>query len=241
MSAKKATAAATSADDQKKAAALQALKLVKTGMNLGLGTGSTANHFIRALGAKVKEGLDVKCVPTSRATAELSKELGIPLTTLGDHPFLDLCVDGADEFDDKLRLIKGGGGALLIEKIVASSAKEVVIITDESKRVKTLGKFPLPIEVVNMGIKATAWKIERAFRMLGMKPKMTLRMKDGQMFRTDMGNSIIDAACDEIKEPERLEFMLNNIPGVVNNGLFIGIASRVIMATSKGTEEITST
>ena len=125
---------AAKADEQKKQAALQALTLVKPGMNLGLGTGSTANHFIRALGAKVKEGLEVKGVPTSRATAELAKELGIPLTTLGDHPFLDLCVDGADEFDDQLRLIKGGGGALLIEKIVATSAKEVVIITDETKK-----------------------------------------------------------------------------------------------------------
>lgn len=240
MSAKKATAP-KSADDQKKDAALEALKLVTSGMTLGLGTGSTANHFIRALGAKVKEGLEVKGVPTSRATADLAKELGIPLTTLNDHPFLDMCVDGADEFDDKLRLIKGGGGALLIEKIVATSAKQVVIITDESKRVKTLGKFPLPVEVVNMGIKATAWKLERAFRMLGMSPKMTLRMKDGQPFRTDLGNSIIDAACGEINEPERLEFVLNNIPGVVNNGLFIGIASRVIMATAKGTEDISGT
>lgn len=229
---------AAKADEQKKQAALQALTLVKPGMNLGLGTGSTANHFIRALGAKVKEGLDVKGVPTSRATAELAKELGIPLTTLGDHPFLDLCVDGADEFDDQLRLIKGGGGALLIEKIVATSAKEVVIITDETKRVKTLGQFPLPIEVVNMGMKATAWKIERAFRMFGMNPKMALRVKDGQLFRTDMGNAIIDAACGEIKDAERLEFVLNNIPGVVNNGLFINVATRVIMATAKGTQEI---
>mgnify|MGYP001168745608 FL=1 len=234
MSAKKVA----SADEQKKAAALEALKLVKSGMNLGLGTGSTANHFIRGLGEQVKQGLEVKGVPTSKATADRAKELGIPLTTLGEHPFLDLCIDGADEFDPELRLIKGGGGALLIEKIVATSAKEVVIITDESKRVKVLGQFPLPIEVVNMGIKATAWKIERVFRMLGMNPKMTLRARDGQMFRTDMGNAIIDAACGEIKEPERLEVMLNNIPGVVNNGLFNGIASRVIMATASGTEEI---
>lgn len=228
----------TSADEQKKAAALEALKLVKPGMNLGLGTGSTANHFIRALGEKVKGGLEVRCVPTSRASGDLAKELGIPLTTLSEHPFLDLCVDGADEFDSELRLIKGGGGALLIEKIVATSSKEVVIITDESKRVKVLGKFPLPIEVVNMGVKATAWKLERVFRMLGMNPKMSLRMKDGQMFRTDMGNVIIDAACGEIKEPDRLEIMLNNIPGVVNNGLFNSIATRIFMATAKGVQEI---
>jgi ribose 5-phosphate isomerase A len=229
---------AASADAQKKAAALEALKLVKPGMNLGLGTGSTANHFIRALGEKVKQGLEVKGVPTSRATAELAKELGITLTTLSDHPFLDLCVDGADEFDSELRLIKGGGGALLIEKIVASSSKEVVIITDETKRVKTLGAFPLPIEVVNMGIKATAWKLERVFRMLGMNPKLALRMKDGQLFRTDMGNVIVDASCGEIKEPERLEVMLNNLPGVVNNGLFISLATRIFMATAKGVEDI---
>ncbi len=234
MSAKKVV----DADAQKKAAALAALELVKSGMNLGLGTGSTANHFIRALGAKVKAGLDVKGVPTSKATADLAKELGIPLTTLGDHPFLDLCVDGADEFDPELRLIKGGGGALLIEKIVASSARQVVIITDETKRVKKLGQFPLPIEVVNMGVKATAWKLERAFRSFGMSPKMTLRVKDGQTFRTDMGNIIIDAACGEIKDPDRLEFVLNNIPGVVNNGLFNHIATKIIIATSKGIEEI---
>jgi len=234
MSAKKVA----SADEQKKAAALEALKLVKSGMNLGLGTGSTANHFIRGLGEQVKQGLEVKGVPTSKATADLAKELGIPLTTLGDHPFLDLCVDGADEFDSELRLIKGGGGALLIEKIVASSAKQVVIITDESKRVKKLGAFPLPIEVVNMGVKATAWKLERAFRMFDMKPKMTMRAKDSQIFRTDLGNVIIDVACEEIKDPDRLDFALNNIPGVVNNGLFIGIATKIIIATSKGIEEI---
>lgn len=234
MSAKKVV----SADDQKKAAALAALELVKPGMNLGLGTGSTANHFIRALGEKVKAGLEVKGVATSKATADLAKELGISLTTLGEHPFLDLCVDGADEFDPELRLIKGGGGALLIEKIVASSAKQVVIITDESKRVKKLGAFPLPIEVVNMGVKATAWKLERAFRMFDMKPKMTMRTRDGQIFRTDMGNVIIDAACEEIRDPDRLDFALNNIPGVVNNGLFVGIATKIIIATAKGIEEL---
>lgn len=234
MSAKKAV----DADAQKKVAALAALELVKPGMNLGLGTGSTANHFIRALGEKVKAGLEVKGVPTSKATSDLASELGIPLTTLGEHPFLDLVVDGADEFDPELRLIKGGGGALLIEKIVASSAKQVVIITDESKRVKKLGAFPLPIEVVNMGVKATAWKLERAFRMFDMKPKMTMRTKDNQIFRTDMGNVIVDAACEEIKDADRLEFALNNIPGVVNNGLFIGIATKIIIATSKGIEEI---
>lgn len=230
MSAKKVV----DADGQKKAAALAALELVKPGMNLGLGTGSTANHFIRALGEKVKAGLEIKAVPTSKATAALARELGIALTTLGENPFLDLVVDGADEFDADLRLIKGGGGALLIEKIVATSAKQVVIIADESKRVKKLGAFPLPIEVVKMGFKATRWKLERAFRMFDMKPKFVVRMKDGEAFRTDLGNMIIDAHCGEINEPDRMEFVLNNIPGVVNNGLFIGIATKVITGMADG-------
>lgn len=228
----------TSQDEQKKAAAIAALKFVKPGMNIGLGTGSTANHFIHALAEKVKAGLEVKGVPTSRATAELAKELGIPLTTLGENSFLDLCVDGTDEFDPELRLIKGGGGALLIEKIVATSAKQVVIIADESKRVKKLGAFPLPIEVVNVGVKATGWKLERAFRMFDMKPKFTLRRSGDAVFRTDSGNVIVDVACGAIDDPDRLEMVLNNIPGVVNNGLFCGIATTILVATAKGVEEI---
>jgi len=225
-------------DEQKLAAAIAALEFVKPGMGVGLGTGSTANHFTRALAEKVKAGLEVKCVPTSRATAELAKELGIPVISLGEQPFLDLVVDGADEFDADLRLIKGGGGALLIEKIVATSAKQFIVIADETKRVKKLGAFPLPIEVVSMGVKATAWKLERAFRMFDMKPKMAMRMADGKLFRTDLGNVIVDAACGEISEPDRLEMVLNNIPGVVNNGLFCGIATTILVATAKGVEEI---
>ena len=147
----------------KKAAAIEALKFVKPGMNIGLGTGSTANHFIEALAAKVKEGLDVRGVATSKATEDLAEKLGIPLTTLDANPHLDLTVDGADEFDPEFRLIKGGGGALLREKIVASSSRFMVVIADESKKVKKLGKFPLPVEVLRFGTKATAWKIERAF------------------------------------------------------------------------------
>jgi ribose 5-phosphate isomerase A len=226
-----------SADDMKKAAALAVLPKIQSGMVVGLGTGSTANHFTHALAEKVKAGLKVKCVPTSEATAKLAQSLGLELTTLEDHPFIDITVDGADEIDADFRLIKGGGGALLIEKIVASSSKFMVVIADESKQVNTLGKFALPVEVVPFGVKATAWKLERAFKTFDMEPKLTLRTKDGKAFRTDAGNCIIDCACGEIKQPDRLEFMINNLPGVVNNGLFVGICGVAYIAKSDGSVE----
>jgi ribose 5-phosphate isomerase A len=233
MSAKKLV----DADGQKKAAAIAALKYVESGMVIGLGTGSTANHFIKALGEKVKKGFAVTGVPTSKATADLATSLGIKLGTLNDNPFIPFTFDGADEFDGDFRLIKGGGGALLIEKMVATSSKFVVTIADASKQVKVLGKFPLPVEIVPVGIKATAWKIEKAFDMCGMKPKMTLRNVDGKLFRTDAGNCIIDCACGEIKQPDRIEVMLNNIPGVVNNGLFNGISGIIFVGKPDGTVE----
>jgi ribose 5-phosphate isomerase A len=225
------------ADEMKKAAALAVLPKIQSGMVVGLGTGSTANHFTHALAEKVKAGLKVMCIPTSEATAKLAKSLGLELTTLEDHPFIDITVDGADEIDDDFRLIKGGGGALLIEKIVASSSKFMVVIADESKQVKTLGKFALPVEVVPFGVKATAWKLERAFKTFDMEPQLTLRTKDGKAFRTDAGNCIIDCACGEIKQPDRLEFMINNLPGVVNNGLFIGICGVAYIAKADGSVE----
>lgn len=221
----------------KKAAAIEALKFVKPGMNIGLGTGSTATHFIEALAAKVKEGLNVQGVPTSRATKTLAEGLGIPLTTLEEHSHLDLTVDGTDEFDSEFRLIKGGGGALLREKIVASSSRYMVVIADESKQVKKLGKFPLPVEVIPFGADSTAWKMERAFKFLKLDAKMVLRMKDGNPFVTDNGNCIIDCALGEIPEPERLDNLLNSIPGVVDTGLFIGICGIVLMGTPKGVTE----
>lgn len=226
-----------SADEMKKAAALAVLPKIQSGMVVGLGTGSTANHFTHALAEKVKAGLQVECIPTSEATAKLASSLGLKLTTLEDKPFIDITVDGADEIDPDFRLIKGGGGALLIEKIVASSSKFMVVIADESKQVKTLGKFALPVEVVPLGVKATAWKLERAFKTFDMEPKLTLRTKDGKAFRTDAGNCIIDCACGEIKQPDRLEFMLNNLPGVVNNGLFIGICGVAYIAKADGSVE----
>jgi ribose 5-phosphate isomerase A len=229
--------AVNDADKQKKAAALAAFEYVKPGMKVGLGTGSTANYFIDELGARVKQGLDVKCVATSKTTHERAKALGIPLTTLEENPFLDVTVDGADEFDSQFRLIKGGGGALLLEKIVASSSRYMVVIADQSKQVKTLGRFPLPVEVVGFGVKATAWKIERGFQLVKMKPKMSLRVKDGKPFRTDSGNCIIDCVCDHINEPDRLDVILNNVPGVVNNGLFVGLCGIIFMGTDKGVQK----
>jgi len=221
----------------KKAAAIGALRFVKPGMNIGLGTGSTANHFIEALGAKVKEGLDIKGVPTSKASNELAEKHGIPLTTLDANPHLDLTVDGTDEFDSEFRLIKGGGGALLFEKIVASSSRFMVVIADESKKVKALGKFPLPVEVMRFGTNATAWKMERALAHLKLDAKMVLRVKDGKPFVTDGGHFIIDCAIGEIPDPQRLDAVLKSIPGVIETGLFIGICGIVLMGTPKGVTE----
>jgi ribose 5-phosphate isomerase A len=221
-------------DDQKKAAAKAALDYVKPQMKIGLGTGSTARHFIDFLGAKVKEGLEVVAVPTSKETSEQAKRLGIPLATLETHPFLDLVVDGADEFDADFNVMKGGGGALLFEKIVASSARFVVIIADQSKKVEHLGAFPLPIEVVPFGVKATAWKIERALQACGLKAKMNIRVRNGKPFRSDSGNVIIDCAIGKIPEPGRLSNFLSIIPGIVDHGLFIGICGIILMATPDG-------
>jgi len=223
-----------SADDQKKAAAIAALDYVKPGMKVGLGTGSTAAHFITALGEKVKGGLDVLAVPTSRQTRDLAVKAGIPLTDLEKHPFLDLTVDGADEFDGKFQLIKGGGGALLVEKIVATSSRYMVVIADQSKKVDALGKFPLPVEVVPFGVNATSWKIDRALRICDLKGKQQLRLKDGKPFVTDSGNAIIDVTIGHIPEPRRLDNLIKSIPGVVDHGLFIDICGIVLMGTDDG-------
>jgi ribose 5-phosphate isomerase A len=222
------------ADQQKKAAAKAALDYVKPGMKIGLGTGSTARHFVELIGEKVKKGLEILCVPTSEQTRKQAESLGIPLTTLDVHPFLDLVVDGADEFDTDFNVLKGGGGALLREKIVASSSRHMLVIADQSKKVDHLGAFPLPIEVVPFGVKATAWKIERALHILGLKAKMNIRMRDGKAFRTDCGNAIIDCAIGKIPDPKRLSDLLSIIPGIVDHGLFIGICGIVLMGTPDG-------
>ena len=223
------------ADDWKQQAAERALALVEDGMTLGLGTGSTAARFVDLVGQKVKDGLRVRCVPTSEATRAQAERLGIPLITLDQQPYLDLTVDGADELDDDLRLIKGGGGALLIEKIVATASGRMVVIADASKQVATLGRFPLPVEVVRFGLGATRNMIEVLAADAGCRGEIKQRMQsDGRPFATDSGNFILDCAFGSIPEPEALDEALKLIPGVVENGLFLGIADAAIVAGPSG-------
>lgn len=229
-----------SADDWKRQAAEHAIKYVENGMKVGLGTGSTAAKFVDLLGAKVKAGLSVTCVPTSEATRLQAVALGIPLATLDDVPALDLTVDGADELDNDLRLIKGGGGALLREKIVALASHRVIIIADHSKLVETLGKFPLPIEVVPFGLSATRNMIEELAADVGCEGAITLRQANGKTFVTDNGNYIYDCAFEAIDDPEALEDALKLIPGVVESGLFIGIADLGIVAGPMGVEVLSN-
>lgn len=220
-----------SADAMKRAAAARALEFVSADMKLGLGTGSTAAHFVDLLGQKVKAGLNVVGVPTSEATRAQAESLGIPLTTLDETPALDLTVDGADEVGPDLSLIKGGGGALLREKIVAAASKQMVVIADETKWVARLGRFALPIEVVPFGFGATMRAVEAA---VGGKSCAVRKGKDGLAFVTDGGHFIVDAAMGEIDDPAALAARLNMIPGVVETGLFIGMARAVVLAGPDG-------
>ncbi len=225
-------------DEAKEAAAREALKHVRDGMKLGLGTGSTAAKFVAGLGEMVRDGLNVICVPTSEATRKQAKSLNIPLTRLDEEPILDLTVDGADELDANLSLIKGGGGALLREKIVASSSKKMIVIADDTKKVDTLGKFALPIEVVPFGVKSTAMKIEHASRWAGCEGPLALRIRDGELFVTDNGNVIIDCAFGRIPDAQKLASALSTIPGVVDHGLFLDMASLAILGGPDGIEII---
>jgi ribose 5-phosphate isomerase A len=219
----------------KRQAAERAVALVENGMALGLGTGSTAAHFVDLLGVRVKEGLRVDCVPTSEATRAHAERLGISLIDLDRRPFLDLTVDGADEIDPELRLIKGRGGALLCEKIVATASDRMVVIADNSKRVATLGAFPLPVEAVRFGIASTRNMIEVLAADAGCRGEVKLRLRDdGQPFVTDSGNFIIDCAFGRIDDPEALDEILKLIPGVVENGLFLGLADAAIIAGPEG-------
>ena len=222
-------------DELKRQAAARALDFVQSGMKLGLGTGSTAKHFVELLGERVRGGLDVIGVPTSEATRNDAIRCGVRLTTLDEVDRLDLTVDGADEIDASLNLIKGGGGALLREKIVAAASDRMIVIADDSKWVETLGRFPLPIEVIPFGLGATQRAIEKAFAASGVSGRLVVRSgKDGHVFVTDGGHWIVDAHLGRISDPPLLAQSLSLIPGVVEHGLFIGLASTAMLAGSQG-------
>ncbi len=217
-------------------AARVALEHVSDGMKIGIGTGTTAEAFVRLLAERVATGLTVIGVPTSERTAALCRELGVPLSTLEDTPELDLTVDGADEIDPALTLIKGGGGALLREKIVAAASARMIVIADRSKLVETLGRFPLPIEVNRFGLRATEIAVGRTAAALGLGGPVTLRMTGAQPFVTDGGHFILDASFGRIPDPRALSDALHAVPGVVEHGLFIGLASAAIIAGGDGIE-----
>jgi ribose 5-phosphate isomerase A len=226
-------------DLAKKAAAERALALVKDGMRLGLGTGSTAEIFIRLLAARSKAGLDICGVPTSKRTDTLAGELGIPLISLCEDQSLDLAIDGADEVDPAFNLIKGGGGALLREKLVASAARRVVILVDESKRVAQLGRFPLAVEVVPFGVELTRSRIASLARRYGVgEPKAALRLDQfGEPFVTDGGNLIVDIDLGAIRDAPALAVALKATLGVVDHGLFIGLCDGLIVGHADGSAE----
>ena len=215
-------------------AARAALAYVENGMRLGIGTGSTAEEFVRLLAEKVAAGLSIQGVPTSERTAKLCNELGVPLKSLDELPELDLTIDGADELDGKLTLIKGGGGALLREKIVAASSARMIVIADQSKVVETLGAFPLPIEVNPFGLVSTRILIEKAASRLGLSGALNMRHSGDSLFVTDGGHFIVDASFVRIPDAEALSSELYSIPGVVEHGLFIHMATQAIIAGPAG-------
>jgi ribose 5-phosphate isomerase A len=216
---------------QKRAAGEAAAALVEDGMVVGLGTGSTAAWFVRALAAR---GLDLTCVATSNVTAELAASLGLKVAELGETGPIDLTVDGADEIGPGLSLIKGAGGALLREKLVWEASRRCVVIADAAKPVTVLGKFPLPIEVVAFGHKITALRICDALSECDIGAAPRLRMKDGEAVRTDSGNLIYDAACGRIEEPAALAFALKSVTGVVDHGLFLDLADQALIGGASG-------
>lgn len=221
-------------DQEKEAAARASLQFVKDGQVVGLGTGSTAAHFIKLLGDEVKKGLRIRGIPTSVRSKELAESLGIPLITLDDCQDIAVTVDGADEVDPKLRLIKGGGGAMLREKIVASATRKLVIVADATKQVQTLGKFPLPVEVIRFAQALVAKRITALGAYVG------LRMgDDGKPYVTDENNHILDCRFGQIQDPEGLARELSMMPGVVEHGLFIGMASVALFARGSEIVQLT--
>lgn len=220
----------------KRAAAARALEYIQPGMKVGLGTGSTADLFLELLAARIRNGLDITGSPTSERTAERARALHVPLADLNELERLDIVVDGADEADPELILIKGGGGALLREKIVAASADRMVVIADESKFTDRLGRFPLPVEVVHFGHVTTRTRIVNAAARLGyarLTPVLR-RASDGGIYRTDNGNCIYDCSFGEIRNAAALAAALSQITGVVEHGLFCGLASVLVLAGPGG-------
>jgi ribose 5-phosphate isomerase A len=223
----------------KRAAAARALDHVESGMKLGLGTGSTAEIFLELLAERMRSGLKVVGVPTSERTAQKARALGIPLEDLNVLGQLDVTIDGADEADRNLDLIKGGGGALLREKIVAASSKRMVVIADESKLKDRLGAFPLPVEVVAFGHVTTAARIAGVAELLDYRSVVpALRMREGKPFVTDSGNVIYDCAFGAIDDAGMLASLLSAVPGVVESGLFVGMATALVIAGAKGIQVI---
>ena len=228
-------------NDDKRLAAEAALVEVRPGMKIGLGTGSTAWHFVELVGGLVKNGLECVCVPTSIATENQARALGIPLADLDSVGRLDLTVDGADECDPERNLIKGGGGALLREKIVAAATERMVVIADASKRVETLGRFPLPIEINPFAALTTERAVETVARAFGCEGEITRRRAaDGADFVTDGGHFILDASFGRISAPEALSRALLDIPGVVQHGLFLGYCKVVYFADNGAVEKFGS-
>lgn len=229
-------------EDLKRSAAQAAMSEIQSGMRIGLGTGSTAKHFVDLLGDAVAEGFQCLCVPTSEATAAQARSRGIPLTTLDDIDSLDVTIDGTDEIDRSFRLIKGGGGALLREKIVAAASSRMVVIADDSKLVETLGRFPLPIEVNPFGLSATRRAIEMLMAKFGAEGALALRSQQGdKTFVTDGGHYILDASFGRISDPEALSAALLSIPGVVQHGLFLDLCREAYLAAPDGVIRLSET
>jgi len=219
-------------DAEKEAAGRAAAKLVQDGDVVGLGTGSTAYFAVIALGERVKAGLKIIGIPTSEQTAELARAVGIRLTTLDEHPEIDITIDGADEIDPALNLIKGGGGALLREKVVASASKKMVVVADSGKMVPVLGKFPLPVEIISFARAV----IEKRIASLGATPKLRTR-GDRSQYVTDNGNQILDCSFGKIADPAALALILSNTPGIVEHGLFIRLAKLALIGRGNGVEK----
>ena len=226
-------------DEAKLAAATKAIEtFLQDGMTIGLGSGTTSRFFVRILGDRVKSGLRVIGVPSSKSTGQLAREVGVPLADLNDVEQLDLTIDGADEIDPKGRMIKGGGANLLWEKIVASASRKMVAIVDESKRVQRLGRFPLPVEIIPFSWKSTERQIQNFFKKAGYDDvRIDVRGSREKPLITDSGHYLLDCHLQEIADPEFLADHLNQIPGVVEHGLFLGIATDAAIGKPDGSAE----